>query len=291
MDLRPQAHEIIRTWLFTSITRAHQLDGSLPWSDAAISGWILDPDRKKMSKSVGNVVTPTEPLDQYSSDAVRYWAASARPGVDTAYDTNRMRVGRRLAMKILNASRFVLEFPASAHSVSEPLDLAMLAALDRVIEVATESLNGYDYARALERIEAFFWTFCDDYVELVKARAYEGGPGSDSARAALRIALDTLLRLFAPMLPFVTEEVWSWWRPGSIHRAEWPVPSGADGDASVFAAASEWMVAVRRAKAAEGLSMRTDVDTLVVPAGDLPHFDVLGADLSAAAHVISIITS
>ncbi|HEY1488394.1 MAG TPA: valine--tRNA ligase [Micromonosporaceae bacterium] len=290
MDLRPQAHEIIRTWLFTTLTRAYQLDGSLPWTDAAISGWILDPDRKKMSKSVGNVVTPTEPLDQYGTDAVRYWAACGRPGADTALDTNQMRVGRRLAMKILNASRFVLGFPAADGAVTEPIDLAMLTTLDQVIDDATASLAAYDYTRALGRVEEFFWTFCDDYVELVKARAYGDGPGAASARAALRTALEEMLRLFAPILPFVTEEVWSWWREGSVHRSPWPQRSGWDGDAALFAAASAWMIEVRRAKAAAGLSMRTDVGTLSIPSDDLPsaYFEAVRSDLAEAAHATEL---
>jgi valyl-tRNA synthetase len=287
MDLRPQAHEIIRTWLFTSLTRAYQLDGSLPWTEAAISGWILDPDRKKMSKSIGNVVTPTDLLDQFGSDAVRYWAACGRPGADTAFDTNQMRVGRRLAMKILNASKFVLGFPPSSASPTEPLDLAMLAALDGVVRDATLALESYDYTTALARIEQFFWTFCDDYLELVKARAYDGDA---SAQSSLSTALDLLLRLFAPVLPFVTEEVWSWWRDGSIHRAPWPSPADGGGDPALFAAASALIGAVRRAKAASGQSMRTDTDELTVPvdAALLPYAEQIRADLSSAAHAASL---
>jgi valyl-tRNA synthetase len=293
MDLRPQAHEIIRTWLFATMVRGLDIDGRVPWRTAAISGWIVDPDRKKMSKSAGNVVTPMDLLEQYGSDGVRYWAASGRPGADTAFDTNQMRVGRRLATKVLNASRFVLGFPApdAGATVTEALDRAMLAALDTVITEATSALDGYDYTRALERTDAFFWTFCDDYVELVKQRAYSAGPGAESARLALRRALDALLRLFAPFLPFVTEEVWSWWRAKAAENLSMRTDVPRGGDAAILAAASALFGAVRRAKAAENLSMRTDVPRVTVPA-DTPgvdYWDAVHDDLRAAANAEKLV--
>jgi valyl-tRNA synthetase len=319
MDLRPQAHEIIRTWLFYTVLRSHAEHGVLPWRHAAISGWIIDPDRKKMSKSKGNVVTPMAILREYGSDAVRYWAGSARLGTDTAFDTSQFKIGRRLAIKILNVGRFVLAAlpsggqagqaaaadpaagPAqdgrSRAAITEPLDLAMLGRLGAVARQCTEAFEAYDHARAVELTEQFFWFFCDDYVELVKARAYgtQGAGAAASAAGALRLALSVLLRLFAPVLPFVTEEVWSWWQPGSVHRAPWPGPAefpaeADDGQTRMLAAASGAIAAIRAAKSAARLSMRAQVSELVVagPAADLAALTAVLPDVRAAGQVAKV---
>jgi valyl-tRNA synthetase len=309
MNLRPQGHDIIRTWLFSTVLRSHLEFGELPWRDVAISGFILDPDRKKMSKSKGNAVTPMDLLREYGSDGFRYWAASARLGTDAAFDTGQMKIGRRLAIKILNASKFVLGVlgraragpsdegaghagpgPAEAPGVvTRPLDRSMLAALAVVIERATEGLEAYDHTGALEVTERFFWGFCDDYLELVKARAYSG---DQSAGAALALALSVLLRLFAPMMPFVTEEAWSWWRDGRVHLAAWPsageIGAGGGVGPALLDATSVALRAIRKAKSEAKLSMRADVSRVTVsgPRGNL----VEGAadDLAAAGRAARI---
>ncbi len=273
MDLRPQAHEIIRTWLFYTVIRSHYELATIPWANAQISGFVVDPDRKKMSKSAGNAPdAPMNLIGKYGSDAVRYWAAGARPGMDLTLDHNQFKIGRRLAIKILNVSRFVLARLGPEGEVTAPLDRAMLDRLAGVVDEATAAFEGYDYARAAERIEPFFWSFCDDYVELVKGRAYggQGDAAAESANRALTVALSTLLRLFAPFLPFVTEEVWSWWKEGSIHRAAWPeaadlrTTAGADSDGAILEVAAAVLGQARKAKTEAKLSMRAPVERLVV---------------------------
>jgi valyl-tRNA synthetase len=300
MDMRPQGHDIIRTWLFSTMVRSHFAHGGIPWKRAALSGWILDPDRKKMSKSKGNVVTPIDLFDKYGSDAVRYWAASARPGVDTAFSEDQMKVGGKLATKLLNVTKFVLTFECDEDGnadarldnstdarISQPLDRAMLARLAAVVADATATFDELDYARALERTESFFWWFCDDYVELVKARAYgkvgaDGAPAqfadcsSDevSVRRALHRALSVLQRLFAPHMPFCTDEVWSWWQPGSVHRAAWPIgandhlaatSASSHDDAEVLLnTASALLSEIRRTKTEAKVSQRAAVSSVVV---------------------------
>ena len=292
MDLRPQGQEIIRTWLFTSVVRAHLEHGVLPWHTTVQSGWILDPDHKKMSKSKGNVVTPMALLEEHGADAVRYWAANGRPGTDLAYEPRQIKVGRRLATKLLNASKFALGLGAAEAlraPVTEPLDASMLAGLAGVLRTATAALDGYDHTGALQATEGFFWTFCDDYIELVKERAYGAGEGADSARAALATALSVQLRLFAPFLPYATEEVWSWWRYGSVHRAPWPsrYELKDDGDPELLKVASAALTQVRRAKSERRLSMRADVPLAEAlgPAEQLDRLALVAGDFRAAGRI------
>jgi valyl-tRNA synthetase len=302
-DLRPQGQDIIRTWLFSTLLRSHQESDQLPWSNAAISGWILDPDRKKMSKSKGNVVVPAEPIDNHGADAVRYWAAAARLGTDAAFDEGQMKVGRRLAIKVLNAAKFALSFevPAGHNTVTEPLDQSMLLSLAEVVRDATAAFESYDHTKALEVTEGFFWKFTDDYLELVKERAYgQGGVTEEeqaSAAIALRQALHVMLRLFAPFLPYATEEVWSWWQQdaGSIHRAAWPkaeelTNSLDDTHAALLALASIAVGGVRKAKSDAQVSMRAEVQsaTLKAPAAKLAAIRLLAGDLRSVGRIWEI---
>jgi len=280
MDLRPQSHEIIRTWAFYTIAKAWLHERTLPWRTVAISGWVLDPDRKKMSKSKGNVVTPMHLLDQYGADAVRYWSLAARLGTDTAFDEKVFAVGRRLVMKLWNAAKYALAQSAPEGPVSHPLDLSFLARLRETAGKATTAFDDLDYAGALDTVERFFWSgYTDNYLEMVKARARSetDPPGRSSAVAAVQQGLGVLLRLLAPFLPYVTEEVWSWGFAAAtglrtIHRAPWPsavdfagVPEGPETGAP-FDAACAFLDAVRRAKSAAGATVGRQLARLRVEA-------------------------
>ncbi|RFT17392.1 valine--tRNA ligase [Cutibacterium acnes] len=298
MDFAPEAHDIIRTWVFSRVVRAHLENGVLPWKRAAISGFVTDPDRKKMSKSKGNTVVPTEIIDQFGADAVRWRAAMARPGMDSPFDKAQMKVGRRLAMKILNASKFVLGFGEGGQvcDITNPADLSMLAGLRQLIAEATEAFDKFNYTAALEVCEQFFWTFCDDYLELIKERAYDSegadNAGALSARTALRLALDVMLRLFAPFLPFVTEEVWSWWKDGSVHTSFWPTTDEipVTGDVDLMSDVSAALVELRGVKSTHKVPMRTPILSarISAPASVIANLKAVESDLAKVSKTESL---
>jgi valyl-tRNA synthetase len=304
MDLRPQAHDIIRTWLFSTLLRSEFEFGTVPWRNAAISGFVLDPDRKKMSKSKGNVVTPRGLLEEHGADGVRYWAASGRSGTDTAFDTGQMKVGRRLSIKLLNASKFVLVSPGPHGPVTAAVDRGLLTRLARIVRESTDDFEQYNYTRVLERAETFFWFFCDDYLELVKGRRYgdQGAELAASANRALLTALATMLRLFAPFLPFVTEEIWSWWREGSVHTAAWPSAEEVlalggieedDGSVEALQFAAGVLGAIRKKKSEEQRPLKTPVTRAVVhaPGALLALLPDVEADLRASGLIQQIETA
>jgi valyl-tRNA synthetase len=254
-----------------------------------------------MSKSKGNVVTPMALLEEHGSDGVRYWAASARPGTDTAFDPGQMKVGRRLAIKLLNASKFVLANPEPAGDVTEAVDKGLLTMVGRLVREATQELEDYNYASVLQKAETLFWFFCDNYLELVKSRRYgdHGAAAAGSANTALLNALSALLRVFAPYLPFVTEEVWSWWRPGSVHAAAWPVPeelfdaAGGEDDraARTLELAAEVLGAIRKKKSEEQRPLKTPVARAVVslPEGDRALLTACESDLKASGLIQELV--
>ena len=302
MDIRPQAHDIIRTWAFYTIAKAALHEDVIPWKHVLLSGWILDPDRKKMSKSKGNVVTPMQFVEDFSADSVRYWASNARLGTDTAFDQGMFKIGKRLVTKLFNAGKFVLMNESDVMPITEELDRAFAQKLAQLVQKATAALDEFDFATALSETEKFFWQhFTDNYLELAKNRA-KGADGiseaaQGSAVAGLRLGLSVLLRLFAPMLPYITEEIWSWAFAAetgcvSIHKAAWPgaadfhgidAPQAADS----FDVAVACITELRKYKTEHGLSMARELEhvTLAGHPNTLAISQRVLGDVLAAIHV------
>ena len=301
-DVRPQAHDIIRTWAFYTIAKAWLHEGRTPWDDVVVSGFVLDPERKKMSKSRGNVVTPLPLVEEYGADAIRYWAGSARLGVDAALDEQVFRVGKRLVTKLFNAGKFALAQSGPAHPIASELDRAFAARLAELVRSATRAFEDKNHAQALQETESFFWSrYTDVYLELVKARARdeaaEAAAGRGSAVAALRLGLSVLLRLFAPFVPYITEEVWSWQFAGergepSIHRAPWPSERDFAGiappaESASFEIAMACFAAIHKAKADASVSAGREVERLTLAANPktLSKLALVAADVLSAARV------
>ena len=302
MDIRPQAHDIIRTWAFYTIVKAMLHHDDVPWKNAIISGFVVDPDRKKMSKSKGNVVVPIDLIDNYGADAVRYWAARARLGADTIHDEKVFRVGKRLVTKIYNASKFVLSQSGPAGPITNELDRGFVAEMREVIDRATASFEKFEFASALETIETFFWgSFTDNYIELAKRRARdETDPaGQASAIATLRLGLSVCIRLFAPYVPSIADEVWSWvfaeeTGVSSVHVADWPTTREleyveAPSDPESFSSACDAIASVRKAKSERSIGLGKPLAELRLKADErrLDQLEPVLADVLSAAGAAS----
>lgn len=281
-DLRPQAHEIIRTWAFYTIVKAHLHEDTIPWKNLMISGWCLASDKTKMSKSKGNVITPTSLIEEKGSDAVRYWASTSRLGSDTAFSEDVLKIGNKLVNKLWNsakfglqASGFRLQQPTEARSLTPeallPLDRWIITRLAKAIEKATAEFDEYEYCAAREAIEDFFWKdFCDNYLEMIKVRAYGEGAAATSAHQTTALCLEAILRLFAPFVPHITEELYQhlFAPKNSIHaRGMWPKADAYFVDAVAEKsgiAAVEVLDAVRAIKAEKKVSIKYPIVELVL---------------------------
>ena len=274
-DIRPQSHEIIRTWAFYTVVKSALHHNEIPWKNVIISGWVLDPDRKKMSKSKGNVVVPNDLIETYGADAVRYWAANARLGSDTANDEQVFKVGKKLVVKLFNASKFVLNgAPESVNisDITEPLDLSTVHLFNEYLDEITKSMENFQFSEALNKLEDFFWNyFTDNYIELVKNRSKFNDYGNKtiSGLTTLRLILENLLKLFAPFIPMVTEEIWGWiYRNNSskyqsIHLEKWPEKINLDFkniNSTQLVIAREAIGAVRKEKTNNELSLGSDIN-------------------------------
>lgn len=298
MDIRPQSHEIIRTWAFYTIVKSVLHNNSIPWKNVIISGWILDPDRKKMSKSKGNVITPIETIDEYGSDAVRYWAASARLGTDTTYDENVFIIGNKLVTKLYNAAKFVLSHDSYSTSNLIELDSSFIDELLKLVDNVTHYYNSYQFAQGLQITEEFFWnTFTDNYLELVKKRVFNSeGDDKASAVTSLRMGLSVILRLLAPVLPTITDEIWSWCfsdetKTLSIHQSKWPNKEEfKELNKSKYKNSLEVAIkairSVRQSKTSEGIGLGKPVEKMKITTNqeNLEIIDFIFEDFSNASN-------
>lgn len=275
-DIRPQSHEIIRTWAFYTVVKSALHHNEIPWKNVIISGWVLDPDRKKMSKSKGNVVVPNDLIEQYGADAVRYWSANARLGADTANDEQVFKVGKKLVVKIFNASKFVLNNfhkidVLDKSNIKNPLDKSLVFIFNNYLEKITESLNKYQFAEALNLTEDFFWNyFTDNYIELVKNRRLNGSSADSlSASTTLILILENVLKLFAPFVPMITDEIWLTMYPDkkSIHLQKWPQKIDVDLNnisSHEFEVAKESIASIRKEKTSNEIGLGKEVEKITI---------------------------
>ena len=320
-DLRPQAHEIIRTWAFYTLVKSHLHANSKPWQNLMISGWCLAEDKSKMSKSKGNIVTPIDLIEESGADAVRYWASTSRLGADTAFSKDVLKIGRKLVTKLWNASKFAalhfdklaaLPTPETALAdiasgrITATLDKWILTRLHRAVAKASEEFARYEYATARSAVEDFFWNdFCDNYLELVKRRAYneagDDAAGQQSALYTLHHCLDTILRLFAPFVPHVCEELWSHIfeekaAQTSLHaRGQWPLAANFPQEVEAEAqgtAVVELLESLRKAKSEQGISIKWPIAQAVVqrnePEAPMPDASAQN-DLAGAGNIQHLI--
>ncbi|MFZ4540409.1 MAG: valine--tRNA ligase [Rickettsiales bacterium] len=290
-DLRPQAHEIIRTWAFYTLVKSYLHSNCIAWKNLMISGWCLAEDKSKMSKSKGNVITPVALIEERGTDAVRYWAGTSRLGMDTAFSPDLLKIGKKLVGKLWNATAFAaihlskLETApttaATDKAITETLDRWILSRLGETIAKATEAFKSYEYADALDATNQFFWAdFCDNYLELIKKRVYneDGSASKEAQQSAVRTlyyVLDGILKLYAPFTPHVTEELYShifadsYATKGSLHtQGQWPAASDYTNDENALdngRYVKEILEHIRRTKSEASKSVRWPVARAYLP--------------------------
>ena len=311
MALRPQAHDIINFWLFYTMAKTKLLyDNQNPWRDVTVSGFVLDPKGNKMSKSKGNVVVPQEVIAKYSADAIRYWAATSKLGEDLPYQEKDVKTGQKFVNKLWNASKFTcmhledFELDAKDNNVTEVFDHWLLSKLQKAIQLATENFDKYEYAKAKSAIEKFFWQeFCDQYLEIVKERLYKPEERGDSqrrsAQSALRISLYAVLRLMAPITPYITEEIYQTFFKDqesyqSIHLTSWPTGSIVNldldceeqGDLAV-----DIINALRKFKSSNQLSLKEELVKVTIDKKFEEKLQGTVGDLKAVMHVKELVFS
>ncbi len=291
MDLRPQGHDIISFWLFHTIVKCYEHTGEVPFDAVMINGMVLDENREAMSKSKGNIVAPDEVLAEFPVDATRYWAAGTSIGDDFPFKEGDLEAGEKLLRKLWNASKLVDQLaPTTVEPPAEldPIDEWLLAELDGVIAEIAEYFEAYEFSKARNRLRTFFWnTYCDDYLEIAKQRL--DGTSRQSTEFALVRAHRTFLKLFAPLLPHITEEIWQarYGDGTSIHTLDWPTPTGYEANETAGETAMAVIGALRRYKTDRQLALNTDLTEAVVY-GDVAGFEDA---IQEVMHVETLTTS
>ncbi len=267
MSLRPQAHEIISFWLFTTVVKSYLHTGKLPWKDAMISGHALDPKGKAMHKSLGNVTEPLPIIEKYGADALRYWASSAKLGEDATFQEKEIVAGSRLMNKLWNIAKFVEKNKEGKKEAVNVIDRWILSRLKEATRQATEMFDSYNYSGSKRAVEEFFWFFCDNYVEFIKYRIYNG---DSSANYTLNMVFLSVLKMLAPFMPYITEEIYSKLyidgNPSSIHISEWPEHDKLDGyeaETAVGEKIYRTIAYVRQWKHANGMALNAELDELI----------------------------
>jgi len=289
MSLRPQAHDIITFWLFNTVVKSQLHYKKNPWSDVMISGWALDPHGKKMSKSKGNVIEPQEMIEKYSADALRFWAAGSKLGDDLPFQEKDLLTGQKTITKLWNASKFAimhLEDYDNEEYETALLDKWLLSKLNKLIKWCTETFDKYEYAKTKLETEKFFWQMlCDNYLEFVKHRLYSDDKDSKSRRQAqytLYTTVLTVLKLFAPIMPHITEEIYQLYfakkeNQKSIHRSKWPEynKSFVDEKAETIGDNVVAIVAaVRKYKSEKNMSQKAELNKLTIECDDKTRKDL-----------------
>jgi valyl-tRNA synthetase len=280
MSLRPQSHDIIRTWAFYTILKSYLHFNSIPWTDIALGTYVLDPKGKGMHKSKGNVVWTHELLDKYGVDVVRYWVGTAKWGDDLPFQEKDCVAGQRFLIKLWNASRFcfmhLADYDGKKPKHLELVDRWLLSKLTTVIKTATEKFEEYDSSESKKAAEIFFWRdFCDNYLELVKDRIYNESRGKESKHAAqytLYTALLAIIKILAPIMPHITEELYNAYfikheGTKSIHISEWPKADEKNIDEEaekIGDAAVEIVSAVRKYKSENNKSLKVEIPRLKI---------------------------
>jgi valyl-tRNA synthetase len=279
-ELRPQAHDIIRTWAFYTIVKSYYHEGEIPWKNISVSGFVTLKG-EKMAKSKGNVISPQEVMEKFPSDSIRFWASSSKLGEDMDYNEQDLLAGNKLITKLWNASNFVFmnlnDFNGESPKKLKEIDKLFLEKLDYSVYLITNHFKNYEYQKAKQELEKLFWNdFCDNYLEIIKNRIYnKEGDEKISAQHTLYNSFLNILKLFAPIVPFITEEIYQEFflknpirisnkkLEKSIHISKWPISKKDKLENNKLEIFCDILTKVRQAKSEAKKSMKSQIELTI----------------------------